>query len=241
MFRRSHHQRIARILCSLDADLMRRHACWFGGGTAIALCEGEYRESVDIDLLMSDPVGYRGMRGLLAGARNLAPITRPGRDSFAFENAARADRYGIRAFVLVDGIAVKFEIVQETRIRFDKPGRSDKVCNVYTLTRGDLAASKMLANADRWLDDSVFSRDVIDLAMLDLPPRSLKPAWDKASEAYGASVARDLGRALAALRERTGRLEQCIQALSITLTPAFVQQRLRRLEQRLKRMQIVPG
>lgn len=236
MFKRPHHQRIARVLADLDSDALREHACWFGGGTAIALREGEYRESIDIDFLVSDQVGYRGMRSLLAGARSLAPITRPGRDAFEFENEARADRYGIRAFVLVDKYPIKFEIVQEGRIPFDTPGRADKVCGVYTLTRIDLAASKLLANADRWRDDSVFSRDVIDLAMLDMPPRELKPAWEKANAAYGSSVARDLGRALATLRDRPGRLEQCMQALSVTRAPAYVQQRLRRLEQRFARI-----
>ncbi|MBM3349738.1 MAG: nucleotidyl transferase AbiEii/AbiGii toxin family protein, partial [Betaproteobacteria bacterium] len=30
------------------------HQCFFGGGTAITLRHGEYRESVDIDFLISD-------------------------------------------------------------------------------------------------------------------------------------------------------------------------------------------
>ena len=236
MFRRTHHQHIARVLESLDGAMLREQACWFGGGTAIALREGEYRESVDIDLMVSSQEGYRGLRGLLAGARNLAPVTRSGRQIFAFENEARADRYGIRGFVLVDGAQIKFEIVHENRISFDTPGRRDKVCGIHTLNRIDLAASKLLANADRWRDDSVYSRDVIDLAMLDTPPRELMSALHKAREAYGSSVARDLARALAALRERPGHLEQCMQALSITLVPALLQQHVRRLSQRLTRM-----
>ena len=40
------------------------------------------------------------------------------------------------------------------------------MCGVPSLTPLDLAASKLLANADRWLDDGVFSRDLIDLAMM---------------------------------------------------------------------------
>ncbi len=220
IYRREHHQRIARVLRSLDADRLQAHACWFGGGTAIAMREGEFRESVDIDLLVSDPAGYRELRGLLAGARTLAPVTRPGQEAFALESEARADRYGIRAFVIADTTPIKFEIVHEGRIRFDAPGRNDRIAGVRTLTRTDLAASKLLANADRWRDDSTYARDAIDLAMLDLPPRTLRPAWGKAAQAYGPTVARDLQRALAALRERPGRLEQCMRALSITLAPA---------------------
>ena len=54
MFERPHHQRIAHVLAALDADALRQHACLFGGGTCIALRYGEYRESVDIDFLVSD-------------------------------------------------------------------------------------------------------------------------------------------------------------------------------------------
>ena len=32
VFERPHHQHIAAILGTLDADTLRRHACWFGGG-----------------------------------------------------------------------------------------------------------------------------------------------------------------------------------------------------------------
>ena len=49
MFERPHHQRIAQVLCALNAPLLRESNCLFGGGTAIALRFGEYRESVDID------------------------------------------------------------------------------------------------------------------------------------------------------------------------------------------------
>ena len=53
MFERPHHQRIARVLESLDARLLLKNRCLFGGGTAIALAHGEYRESLDIDLICS--------------------------------------------------------------------------------------------------------------------------------------------------------------------------------------------
>ena len=35
---------------------------------------------------------------------------------------ARADQYGIRAFVVVDSLPIKFEIVNEGRVAFDVPG-----------------------------------------------------------------------------------------------------------------------
>ena len=67
MFERTHHQRIAQVLAALDGTLLRRYQCWFGGGTAISLRMGEYRESIDIDFLVSDPEGYRELRQRLRG------------------------------------------------------------------------------------------------------------------------------------------------------------------------------
>lgn len=233
MFERTHHQRIARTLDTFDGDLLQSLGCWFGGGTAIALRQGEYRESVDIDFLVSDAAGYRELRQRLRGAADLRALTRAGFDPVRLENEPRVDQYGIRAFLLVEDVRIKFEIVHEGRIAFSRPGRNDRICGVATLSMIDLAASKLLANADRWRDDSVFSRDVIDLAMLDLPPRHLKPALDKAAGAYGPTVVEDLGAALLALRERAGRLQRCMAALSIAMPPAALQQKLRHLARRL--------
>ena len=233
VFERSHHQRIARVLESLDGAWLRSQQCWFGGGTAIAMLQGEYRESVDIDFLVSDLAGYRELRQRLVGARDLGPLMQPGRAPIALTREARADQYGVRTFLDVEGAAIKFEIVHEGRIAFEAPGRNDRVCGIATLSRTDLAASKLLANADRWRDDSVFARDAIDLAMLDLPPRRLKPALDKAVGAYGANIATDMRRALEGLRQRSGWLRRCIQALSIDLPLAAVQQQLRGLTRRL--------
>lgn len=59
MFERPHHLRIAHVLQALNGPLLREHCCLFGGGTAIALRYGEYRESVDVDFLVSHKDGWR--------------------------------------------------------------------------------------------------------------------------------------------------------------------------------------
>lgn len=234
MFERPHHQRIARILESLDAGVLRQHGCWFGGGTAIALRLGEFRESADIDFLVSDADGYRALRQRLRGATGLGPLLRADAAPLPFTREMRIDQYGMRAFVDIGPVPVKFEIVNEGRIAFEPPAPNDVVCGVATLSLADLAASKLLANADRWRDDSVFSRDAIDLAFMDLPPRRLAPAFRKAMDAYGADVATDLERALGALRGREGWLARCVAALSIREPSAAVVQRLRALGRRLR-------
>ena len=67
MFNRPHHQFIAKVLLCLDADLLRRHRCYFGGGTAIALLYDEYRESVYMDFLVSNGQSFSDLRLLQAG------------------------------------------------------------------------------------------------------------------------------------------------------------------------------
>jgi len=230
MFERPHHQRIARVLAALDADVLRAHGCWFGGGTCIALRFGEYRESVDIDFLVSDAAGYRDLRQLLTGASGLAPITRTAVPPLHLLREVRADQYGIRTQVQMDGQAIKLEIVREARLALEAPSAVDRVCGISTLTLTDLAASKLLANSDRQADDGVFSRDVLDLAMMELPLPQMRAALRKAEQAYGAAVTRDLAKALARLQTREGWLERCMQAMAMHMPKAVLWQKLRRLK-----------
>lgn len=75
MFERPHHQRIALVLAALDGARLRSYGCLFGGGTCIALRFGEFRESVNIDFLVSDPAGYRELRQLLSRKASRRPAT----------------------------------------------------------------------------------------------------------------------------------------------------------------------
>ncbi|GMV45436.1 MAG: hypothetical protein AMXMBFR66_08340 [Pseudomonadota bacterium] len=215
MFERAHHRRIAAVLEALDAEVLAANVCLFGGGTAIALRYGEYRESIDIDFLVSRVEGYRQLRQRLTGPDGLRAITRPGH-ALNQKRAVRADQYGIRTMLQVDGADIKFEIVLEGRIELEAPGPDDRQCGVATLTALDMATGKLLANSDRWRDDAVMSRDLIDLAMMAPPKALLKRAMAKAQGAYGDSVAADLAGAVEDLRARPHRLDQCMQATAMT-------------------------
>ena len=152
-FERPHHQRIAHVLSALNGETLVQHGCLFGGGTCIALRYGEYRESVDIDFLVSDAAGYRELRHLLTGPDGLATITHLHAPPLVALREIRADQYGIRTQVQMDGQAIKLEIVREARIALEAPGPDDTLCGVSTLTSLDLAATKLLANSDRQADD----------------------------------------------------------------------------------------
>jgi Nucleotidyl transferase AbiEii toxin, Type IV TA system len=217
------------VLAALDGALLLRHACLFGGGTCIALRHGEYRESVDIDFLVSDANGYRELRQLLTGSLGINALLRTGAQPLVMLREVRADQYGIRTQVQMDGMAIKLEIVREARIALDMPKLEEAICGINTLTPLDMAATKLLANSDRHADDGVFSRDVIDLAMMALPLAQLRKALAKAEQAYGAAVARDLGKAIDRMRERAGWLERCMQVMAMDLPKAVVWQKIRAL------------
>jgi hypothetical protein len=225
LFERDHHRRIAGVLTSLDAQLLADHACYFGGGTAMALRYGEYRESVDVDFLVSNIKGYRALRQLLTGPLALQAIARAGA-VLPNLREVRADQYGIRTIVQAEQSPLKFEIVLEGRIEFELPGADDLVCGVVTLSPLDMATSKLLANSDRWADDSVFSRDVIDLAMMQPGASLLKQAIEKSRQAYGSSIETDLTKAIERLLSRPGRLERCMQMMQMTTPKALLWQRL---------------
>lgn len=89
----------------------------------------------------------------------------------------------------------------------------------------------MLANSDRQADDGVFSRDIIDLAMLNLKLPHLQEALVKATEAYGTTIARDLSKAIDRIQNRQGWLDRCMQAMAMNMPKALLWQKIRRIRQ----------
>ncbi|NOT81700.1 MAG: nucleotidyl transferase AbiEii/AbiGii toxin family protein [Gallionella sp.] len=229
MFERPHHQWIARALSALNGSLLIENRCLFAGGTVIALRYGEYRESVDMDFLVSDVACYRNLRQLLTGTDGIAAIVRKDAEPLMQLREVRADQYGIRTAIRVADLPIKFEIVLEGRIELSPPGSKDEVCGIATLTSLDMATSKLLANSDRWRDDGVFSRDIIDLAMMNPTLALLRQAIAKAETAYGQAIREDLGKAIQHLQDRHDRLERCMQAMAMNLPKALVWKNLRAL------------
>lgn len=164
---------------------------------------------MDIDFLVSDLAGYRALRQLLTGPVGLGAIVRPGA-TLTPARELRADQYGLRTLLREGGMAIKFGIVLEARIAFDTPGPDDTIAGVAALTPLDLAADKLLALADRWRDDNVYSRDLIDLAMMRPTKPLLRAAIAKAAAAYGDSIETSLANAVQDLRERPHRLDACM-------------------------------
>ncbi|HZX65244.1 MAG TPA: nucleotidyl transferase AbiEii/AbiGii toxin family protein [Myxococcales bacterium] len=228
MFEREHHRYVATVLESLDAALLASKGCLFGGATAIVLRYGEYRESLDIDFLVSSQQGYRDLRQLVTGSRGLNALARTG-CKLEETRELRADQYGLRTRVRVLDAEIKFEIVFEVRISLDVPGPEDRICGIAALNPIDMAATKLLANSDRWRDDAVHSRDIIDLAMMAPPSKLLLGAKEKARGAYGDSIDKDLKAAVDRFAGHPEKLDDCMRALQMHVPRALLWNRMRPL------------
>ena len=209
-FRRPHHRAVARALRAMNADFLSRARCFFGGGTRLVMTLGEYRESRDIDFLCSNRAGVRALREEVTN-RSLGAVLRR---ELSLVRDVRTDRDGIRTFLAVDDVRLKFEIVFESRI--DLEGDLDPGFRVPVLRPEHAIAEKLLANADRGLDESTLARDLIDLAFAAVGFG--KPALDAgaaiAEQAYGTAVRRYLRESLTALRSRS-RAAACIKSLGV--------------------------
>lgn len=215
------------MLEQLNSDALRDCRCLFGGGTAIALAFGEFRESVDIDFMCDDKEGYRKMRSLVDQS-GLGWLLSP---EVKIEREPRVDQYGIRSAISMGGArAIKFEIVFESRITLDAPLEEERICGAWRLTDVDLVASKLMANADRWRDDSVMSRDLIDLAMMAPDRQTIAAGRAKAELAYGTSIGSSFSKAKADLLERSHRIEVCIKAMSMQASNGQILAAIRRLD-----------
>ena len=116
MFSRPHHQKIAHVLGLLNAPLLVDHECYFAGGTVIALMLDEYRESVNIDFLVSNLVAYRHLRELATNPDGIANLFSSEAKQTVGFGGVRADQNGIRTTIIVMGQQIKFEIVLEARL-----------------------------------------------------------------------------------------------------------------------------
>lgn len=210
-FRRPVHRQVLAVLSALDRAFFTETRCYFAGGTRIVLELGEYRESKDMDFLCSSRDGYRQLREGVSES-SLGRILKPG---FSLAREVRADQYGVRTFIENKGISLKFEIVREARI--DVEGEEVAGIPVACLSRRHCFAEKFLANADRGLDASTLSRDIVDLAFMieGWSKKAAKAGMAIAETAYGDSVKRSLVAVIRRMREDKAYRNRCIEGLAI--------------------------
>lgn len=217
-FVRPRHRAVIRALKALDGRFLERAQCYFGGGTRIVLALGEYRESADVDLLCSSREGYRALRSMVSG-RSLGRIASA---RVGLVREVLADRYGIRTVLDIGGEPLKFEIILEGRI--DLSGGRENGIPVPALDARSCFAEKFLANADRWNDESVLGRDIIDLSFMVARwgREPLHEGLALASAAYGRAARSSAHRAATKLLERPAWRRRCVAALGVSDTRTLV-------------------
>jgi len=210
--RKPHHRAVAAILSAMNVPFLERARCYFGGGTCVALLLDEFRESRDIDFLCSSRDGFRQLRETVTEG-SLGRILRR---KVPLAREVRADRDGIRTFIAAGDMRIKFEIVLEARI--DLKSGPDRFFGVPVLDLECLSAEKFLANADRGLDESAKSRDVIDLAFLAAQHgvKTLEPGMRLAETAYGSAIRRYLELVLAKFAADSRYASACARSLGIS-------------------------
>lgn len=233
MYERARHNQIAVLLQSLNNQLLLEHECYFGGGTAIAMKYGEYRTSFDVDFLIENLDGYRELRQMVK-QDGIYKLFTPGFEKVSQAKPPLTDQYGVRSAITFLGSQIKFEIVREARIKLETPSSRDTIEGVRALTHDDLVAEKLLANSDRFADDSVFSRDLLDLAFMNIKSIESTNGFKKAHEAYGIAVRKDLDKAIIQLQQRPDWLDRCIDVLEIQAPRAVVLQRIGRLQRQIQ-------
>lgn len=212
-FHRPLHRRVAELLSRMDAGFLKEAECYFGGGTQLSMSHGEYRESRDIDFLVSSARGIRRLRETVS-ERSLGKLFK-GR--IILEREVRAERDAIRTFIRESATAapIKFEIVFEARI--DLKGSLDRALGVPVLGLRYAIAEKLLANADRGRAKEHRARDVVDLAFISLQADEAEfQAGRKIAEgAYGRVVLQELDEVLKMLRLDPKFRAQCVADLLI--------------------------
>lgn len=214
MFRRPQHRSVLAVLGAFQADLLAECRFLFGGGTRIVLDLDEYRESHDIDFLCSDASGYAELR-VAATQRSYPGLFTPrGMEMLRFPREIRVDQYGVRFSVQCGQDLLKVELIREARIDLD-PGVRPAWSPVECLTMPDCYSEKLLANSDRWADRQVFSRDLVDLAVLRSKHGPIPElAWSKVDVAYKSAPRSDLGKALSAFEDPSYQA-RCFEGLRV--------------------------
>lgn len=210
-FRRERHRSVAKVLQDISPGFMDSAECYFGGGTRIVLELGEYRESADVDFLCASNHGYRKLRSSVTNTSLGGMFVNPPK----LLRDVRADMYGIRTYLEVDGAPLKLEVVLEARIALAE--MTVEPLSVPCLDHVSCIAEKFLANADRGLDKATRSRDLVDLAFMaaSWTRGEFDAGLDLAVAAYGESVQRTLELSLELFAERSYR-DLCTSELDVS-------------------------
>lgn len=131
---------------------------------------------------------------------------------YGLHREIKADQYGVRFLVIHEDEPIKFEIVCEGRIKLERPAEYPWT-ELPCLSVIDRFAEKLLANADRGMDNAIESRDLIDLAVMRCESIIPLAAIEKAESAY--PVMDLLKKVIVRFQQSEMYREKCFDALGI--------------------------
>lgn len=184
-FHHQHHQIIESALSNFDADFFCANGILFGGGTRIALEIDEYRESVDIDFLCPTRESYRAVREQV----NSVSLGGLVHQDFVYEREIRADRDGVRTWIVHESSKIKVEFVSFNE--YNLTSDESEPFSVPCISQTSCFVTKLLANTDRALGYPY--KDIFDiLAMVKTWGPIPEEAMAIAHNFYGKRVKEEL-------------------------------------------------
>ena len=178
MDKKQFFQQAEEILECLDKDFLTNSAAYFGGGTMLALEQDRYRLSYDLDFICNLD-SYNQIRRWFNDNTPQQLFTK----NSVSVGEIRTSPYNIRINVRANPNSqpIKLEFVAETRFKLNNC-EMGTISNLPYLSKTDRFTSKLLANSDRWMNSTAFSRDLIDLIILrqsqPIPPDSIRSSRD---------------------------------------------------------------
>lgn len=112
MYETGDSQRVTELLGAFDATLLEKAGCYLGGGAALVLALGEYRQLNNVNFICASAEGYRLLRNTVQDTHLGALLTR----SLPIVREVRTSAYVVSTFLDVQGAPTKVDFAWEIRV-----------------------------------------------------------------------------------------------------------------------------
>ena len=198
---------VETILNNINNQIFQEFNLLWCGGSLLAMNAEGYRLSLDIDFIAND-FDYDLFYEWLLDHHPQELFTS---NSIVTAGELRRDRIAIRIPVTVESTSIKLEIIAEERFILDTPPHTrNKVSQLVFIDR---IVCKLFANRDRWIDDSSFCRDLIDLAVLRKQASFPEIVYTKGKRNY--KIKESLVEALSRFSNQPQLRKKCYEVLQI--------------------------
>ena len=201
------------VIDSLNTEVFDRFNLLWCGGSMLAAQSNNYRLSLDIDFIANKADYNLFYEWMLdnqpSNLLNNTSLT---------TGEVRRDRFGVKFPVVCNNTAIKLEIIAEERFILDTPPSVPS--QISKLVFEDRIVSKLFANRDRWIDDSSYCRDLIDLAVLRTQKTFPNSVFTKGKRNY--KIKESLIEAIKRFQSQPKLRKECYEVLQINNRVAII-------------------